>query len=214
MRSGHWAGRAAGVAVSAGLFGLAFPPLRWHVVAWVALVPFFLALRGASARLAVALATAWSLLAAYAVGDWMPRAIETYYEQPAMLGWAFFLGVVVSMAAPYYALFALAARRITRLHGARTWTPLLLAAAWCATELGRGRLLTGSSFFIGNPWALVGYSQVDWPVAVQTASLGGVYWVSFAIAAANAGVVGRAPSSSRATARAAADCGRGGSCRR
>lgn len=30
-----------------------------------------------------------------------------------------------------------------------------------AAELARGRLLTGTRLFIGNPWALLGYSRSD-----------------------------------------------------
>ena len=53
-------------------------------------------------------------------------------------------------------------------------------------ELGRGRLFTGTPFFIGNPWGLLGYSQVGHPALMQVASLGGIYAVSFAVACPNA----------------------------
>jgi apolipoprotein N-acyltransferase len=64
--------------------------------------------------------------------------------------------------------------------------PLWAAAAWTGAELLRSRLLTGSSFFSGNPWGLVGYSQVGFDAVVQIASLAGVYGISFVVVAANA----------------------------
>lgn len=72
--------------------------------------------------------------------------------------------------------------------GARAALPLLAAAAWVACELGRGRLFTGSPVFIGNPWALLGYSQVGWDAVTQVAALSGVYGIGFAVAAVNAGL--------------------------
>jgi len=57
-----------------------------------------------------------------------------------------------------------------------------------ALELGRGRLLTGTRFFIGNPWALIGYSQAEWIGLIQVASLAGVYGVGFVVVAVNAGL--------------------------
>lgn len=61
--------------LSAAAYGLAFPPLGWHVLAWVALAPFFLALHGASVRRALVLGSVWGIAAAYAVGTWMPVAV-------------------------------------------------------------------------------------------------------------------------------------------
>ena len=65
---------------------------------------------------------------------------------------------------------------------------MLAAAAWAALELARGRLLTGSSLFVGNPWALIAYSQVGSDALVQIAAVTGVYGISFCIVAVNAAV--------------------------
>ena len=56
----------------------------------------------------------WSVGAAYAVGDWLPRAIAHYYLQPTWVGIAFFLGVASFMAAPYYMAFAAVYRGLAR----------------------------------------------------------------------------------------------------
>lgn len=178
--------RLALTVASGLLYGLAFPPQSIAALAWVALVPFFLALRGASLRAAFGLGWLWSLLAAWSVGEWMPAAVQTYYLQPRIAGVVVFLVVASSMVAPYHTAFALAYRVLARRRGA----PLVLvtAAAWTAAELLRGRLLTGTPLFIGNPWALLGYSQPGALVLLQIADVAGVYGIGFVLAAANAGL--------------------------
>ena len=153
-------------------------------------MPFFLALRGASGCARAALGALFGVAAAWSVGDWMPRAIEHYYLQPRWVGFAFFLGIALAMASPYFAAFAFAYGRLGRAagEGARPWQPLLAAAAWVACELARGRLFNGTPFWIGNPWALAGYSQAGVLPAIQIAAWTGVYGVSFCIAACAAGI--------------------------
>jgi apolipoprotein N-acyltransferase len=178
--------RWAATLASAALFGLSFPPASVRPLAWIALVPLFVALRRGGTWGALTIAWGWSVAAAYFIGDWMPTAIQTFYLQPALVGWGLFLAVATSMGTPYYVAFAWLYRRVATHPPALV--PLLAAACWVAAELGRGRLFTGSAFFIGNPWGLTGYSQVGWDPMVQIASTTGVYGISFAIAAANAGL--------------------------
>jgi apolipoprotein N-acyltransferase len=170
--------------LSGVLFGLAFPPTGWLALAWVALAPFFVALRSGGTRQALLMAWLWSLVASYAVGDWFPRAVADYFQQPLVVAVALYFGVFTLMAGVYYMAFALAYRRLATRH--RSLLPLLVAAAWVAAEIGRGRLFTGSSFFIGNPWGLIGYSQTDALPLVQIAAVTGIYGVSFAVVCANA----------------------------
>lgn len=172
--------------LSAQLYGLAFPSHRLRILAFVALAPFFVALRGIGPWHTIALGWVWSVLASYSVGEWMPGAIETYYLQTKLVGWLFFFGIATTMAAPYHVAFALCARGLWRRW--RAALPLLLAAAWTAAELARGRLFTGTPFFIGNPWAQIGYSQVGWLPMTQIADLAGVYGITFVVAACNAGL--------------------------
>jgi apolipoprotein N-acyltransferase len=179
-------GSLALAALSAVLVAAAFPPVGLRGLAWVGLAPLFVALRRARTGQAVALAVVWLVLFAALVGLWFPRAVATYYDQPLWVGVAFFAGVTATMGAPYYVAFALVYRLLVRRPGPAT--PLVVAAAWTATELARGRLLTGSPIFIGNPWGLLGYSQVGNVALVQVASLTGIYGVSFVVAAVNAAV--------------------------
>jgi len=167
--------RALVATIASGLlYASAFPTRSWHALAWVALVPWLVALEGASTRRAVLLAWVWSLASAYALNDWFPRAVSVYYLQPAWVGAAFFLAVTTFTAAPAFVAFALCWRRIRRHGGAAA--PLLAAAAWVGAEWLRTRLL-------GDPWALLGYSQVPVPTMLQVAEFGGVYATSFIVAA-------------------------------
>ncbi len=176
----------AATAASGVLYALAFPPLRLRPLAWIALVPFLLALRNAGWRRRLALGLLWTLVSGWSVGTWMPTAVASYFDQPLAVGVAIFLIVTGLMAAPYYAAFAVAYAPLTRYGAA---TPLLAAAAWAAAELARGRLLNGTLTYVGNsPWATLGYSQAGFLPVMQIASATGVYGVSFLVAAMNAAI--------------------------
>ncbi len=163
--------------LSGVLYALCFPTAGLFWLAWFALVPWLVALRSGSWRRAVVLAWCWSIVAAYGVGDWFPRAVSGYYLQPAWVGAAFFLAVSTLTAAPAYAAFALCWRRLDARPG--PLAPLLAAAAWVGAELIRARVLL-------DPWALLGYSQVPVPALLQVAEATGIYGTSFVVAAMNA----------------------------
>jgi apolipoprotein N-acyltransferase len=185
---------------SAAATSLAFPPLRWRALAWIAVAPFLVAVRLASLGQALLLGYAWAVSLSLATASWMPKAISTYFEQSALFGTVFFALVVASaMLGPYYAAFAGVYHALGRR--LRGWLPFAAAAAWVAAELARGRLFTGTPFFIGNPWALLGYSQVGFPEMVQVASLCGVYGISFALACTNAALAELVLSSRRGVLR-------------
>jgi apolipoprotein N-acyltransferase len=172
------------IAASASLVALAFPPFGEQALAWIGLTPFFVAVRRGSTHVALMLSAVWLVLFAALVGLWFPQTISTYYAQPQAVGLLFFVGVTAIMGAPYYMMFTAAYRGCVRSRG--TVSPLLVAAAWVTAELARGRLFTGTPVFIGNPWGLLGYSQVGIAPVVQIASVTGIYGVSFVVAAVNA----------------------------
>ena len=184
-RNGAWVGLGL-TAASAALVALAFPPAGIQPFAWIGLVPLLIALRSGTTRRAAFFAVVWLVLFAALVGQWLPRAVSTYYQQPRWVGFAFFAGITATMGAPYYVAFALVYRQLARRP--TIVMPLLVAAAWTAVELARGRLFTGSPVFIGNPWGLLGYSQVGLAPLVQVASVTGIYGVGFVLVAANAAV--------------------------
>jgi apolipoprotein N-acyltransferase len=173
----------AATALSAVLYGLAFPPLEWRPVAFVALAPFFVALRRLGRREALLCAFLWAELASLFVARALPDAVESYFLQPRWLAWGFSIGVWAVTGSLYYVGFAAALRGAAPLPA--PLQPLLAAAAWVAFELARGRLLGELGGFASNPWALAGYSQAGDGALVQVASVTGVYGVSFVLAAAN-----------------------------
>jgi apolipoprotein N-acyltransferase len=162
------------------IYGLCFPVASWQGVAWIALVPWLVALRHVGAGGALGLGWLWTITAAYTLGDWFAGAVASYYGQPIAVGVAFFVGVSSLMAAPYYMLFALCSRTLFRR--STSVTPLLVAAAWVAAEIARARV------FAGNPWGLFGYTQMGRDELVQIADATSVYGISFVLAALNAAV--------------------------
>ncbi len=173
-------------ALSATVYAQAFAPPRLAPLAWVALVPFLVALRRSSTGMALGLAFLWAPAASIFVARALPEAVSGYFLQSPLVSWGMALFVWTFTGSLYYMAFAVVYRLAGRRPG--VLLPLIAAAGWVALELGRGRLLTGTSFFVGNPWALIGHSQVEWIELIQVASLAGVYGVGFAVVAVNAGL--------------------------
>src|SRR5262249_10966971 len=94
------------VLVSAGLYGLSFPPHGSALVGWIALVPFFVALEGASGRLAVGLAWLSGVTMAWSITAFLPRAVTVYYQQSVWFGVALFVAIVSVMCCSSHMAFA------------------------------------------------------------------------------------------------------------
>ena len=177
----------AATVVSSLLVGFAFPPHGLRTLAFVCLVPLLLALRSGGAARAVGLAWLWAVSAGCVMAPSFASSIADYYARPLWVGWAITVAISSVTGSAYYMVFTLIDRVLMRrvsLVG-----PLLTAAAWVSVELARGRLFTGTSFLIGNPWGLLGYTNASGSLA-QIAAWTGVYGISFAIVAVNAGLAG------------------------
>lgn len=171
---------------SAALYAAAYPPIDARWTALFALVPLFLALRAATARMALVIGLLWSLAAmSGGITDWLVGAVVNYFDQTWAVGVGMLVGTTLVGASVEYCAVALCYRAF-----ARRFSPavvvILTAAAWAAAELCRTRL------GFGNPWGLFGYSIVGdgsdalWLTLVQVADLGGVYTVTFLLVAINA----------------------------
>lgn len=173
------AGLVLATAASGVLYALAFPTAGLQPLAWVALVPFLVAVRRARRlRTAVLLGWLWMLVMGYTVADWLVGGVARYFDQPLAVGVAIFFYVATFMAGLEYMAFAAAYRTLATRP--RALVPLLAAAAWVAAEFARANLLTG------NPWALLGYSQIGILPLMQIADVTGVYGIGFVIVAVNA----------------------------
>ena len=191
----RWWIRGLAVLASAGMYCLAFPPWNLSLLAWVALVPLLLALRGLAGARAAGWGFVWGTAVLSGIGYWVPGALAYYWQQPYWFGFLFALGVAVVFMGQYFAVFGLACARVESQWGG--WSrPWLIAALYVSCELARAKLLTG------HPWLLLGYALVPHVACIQIAELGGVYLLSFALALTSAFVAESIASDGSPTTRA------------
>jgi apolipoprotein N-acyltransferase len=157
------------LAVTSGLaLSAAFPRLDLEALAWIALVPLVLAVRGL--RPAAAFRVGWlSGLSFYlATCYWVVHTIVSYTAVPAPLAVGILLLMTGALAC-YTGAFAAGVRWLEAHRLPVLW---LAPALWVALEWLRGW------FFIGFPWAALGYSQWRYHDLVQVAEVTGVYGLS------------------------------------
>ena len=174
-----------GLAGGSGLFSaIAFPPWDVGAIAFVGLLPLFLALEestpwqaarlGYVAGLSFYLATIW----------WVINTMTTYGQMPLPLSLVALL-LLCGVLAGYSAVFAgllVAGRRWLRY----PWgiEPLVAAGLWTALEFLRTYL------FSGFPWLLLGYSQYQQPTVRLLAAATGVYGISALLVLVNGTLAG------------------------
>ena len=161
--------------LSALLLFLSFPNLNLFPLAWVAMVPFFIALTSA---------TSWksAFWTGYLTGflffaALLPAILLLYpYANifATMVGYL----LLVGYTALYFAVFAVLMRFVPK-HSSLLFS-LSAACIWTALEWLRSWVITGF------PWGSVGYSQWNNLLGIQVASLVGVHGISFVIVLFNA----------------------------
>ena len=109
------------------------------------------------------------------------RRASSWHDDPTRIHVAAAFGALICalFVSGWVGLFAVAAR--TLLRRGRWHAFVGIPALWVAYELARATLFTGL------PWELLGHSQWRRLALVQVADLGGVYALSFVIAAVNVG---------------------------
>ena len=146
------------------LLYLAFPPVAWWPLAWVAPVPWLLLIR--AERMSSGRPYRWlylvGLLHWLALVQWVRLG-----HWAAHFGW-----IALSL---YLACYLPLLICLTRVAMRRFRVPLVIAAPviWVGLECLRGWLLTGFSM------ALLGHTQIHWLQMVQISDLVGAYGVSF-----------------------------------
>jgi apolipoprotein N-acyltransferase len=168
------------MAVLSGLLlTLSFPKFGHGLVAFVALTPLLVALRGVSSGRALCLGyisgAVWALGTVY----WTAFVVVQYGGLSLPVGVAIMVILCLAVAL-FPALFAWVVGRWLAALG----PPALLAApvAWVATEILRAHT------FFRFPWCLLGYSQHDRPALIQLAAYSAVYGISFLVAGVSGGV--------------------------
>jgi len=154
------------------------PSGHLELLAWVGLVPAFLALEAAEgAGEAFLLGLTAGLAAFYALIYWVSHAMTAFGGLSA--GVAFVgLSLLVLYMAFHWALACSGAFTVRRRLGWPSW--VALPVFWVASELLRNHL------FSGFPWGNLGYSQARHPTVAQLAALVGVYGIAALVVLVNA----------------------------
>ena len=156
--------------LSALLLTPAFPKFDLEFLAWVALVPLFIALKDQNLKTAFGLSFLTGICFLMGIFYWMHVINDFTWIHFILLG--FYFG-------SYFGLFGLALNLISRRTGISSifTAPLI----WVSMEY-----LRSHAGFLGLPWALSGHSQYLNLPLIQISSFTGVYGVSFLIVMVNA----------------------------
>jgi apolipoprotein N-acyltransferase len=161
-------------AVLSGVFVvLAFPEYDLWWLAWVALVPLFLAVYGGNAKYSTLTAWVFGIITFAGLFSWMLEVRGYTWLHQA---------IIVSYLSVFFALFGLIIGSVSRRLG--------LAAAIVATPFIWVSIdyLRANFFFLAFPYAWMAHTQHQNIVLIQFASLIGAYGVSFLVVMANAGI--------------------------
>ena len=163
--------------LSAILLFLSFPNVNFFPFAWVALVPFFIAL---------AQTTNWKsafwigYLTGFLFFAGLLPAIALLYPYANIFATMVGYLLLVGYTSLYFAVFA-ALMKFVRVDSGILF-PIACACIWTALEWVRSWLLTGF------PWGSIGYSQWNNLLGIQVASVIGVHGISFIIVLFNASI--------------------------
>lgn len=166
--------------ILAGLTGLllffSFPMFGYGIVAWVALVPLFFALRDATPGRGFRMGFMAGFVAHTGIFYWIVYVVVHYGYLPVYAG----IGAMLLLAAYLSVYTACFAAGVVFLK--RRGIPLFLSAPllWVVLEFLRAHLLTGF------PWGSLAYSQYLYTKAIQISDITGIYGITFAIVMVNA----------------------------
>jgi len=151
---------------------LSFPQFTLSGLAWFALVPLLVALRGRDLKAAFTLSSLTSLISFSGIFYWI-WTVGTFHVLDYLL-----LAVYFSL---YGGVFGLGLNWFRE----RTGLPAIALAPpfWVSLEYARAH-----AWFLSAPWMLLGHSQYAHPILTQIVSVTGVYGLSFVIVCVNVAV--------------------------
>ena len=165
------------VALLSGLLlFLSFPKFGSGILAWVALIPLFYALRDAKPWEGFKTGFLAGLVAHIGILYWISYVVVQYGYLPVYVGIMAML-LLAAYLSLYTACFAMGVVFLRRRGGALFLSAPLL---WAILEFARSHLFTGF------PWENLAYSQYLYGNIIQIADLTGIYGISFAIVMVNA----------------------------
>ncbi len=159
-------------AASGLLLSAAFPRPDFYPLAWIALAPLFMVMR----RRPFASGFTAGLVFFAVVLYWLNIVMTTYGGLSPLFSLLAYLMLLLYLAG-FFAVVTWGACRLEAL--LKIPALLSLPVLWVSVEYLRGVLLTGF------PWALLGYSQQNFSLAIQSADVTGVYGVSLLLVAVN-----------------------------
>jgi apolipoprotein N-acyltransferase len=152
----------------------AFPPVKTPWVAWLALVPLLIGLKGEPFRRAFRLGFITGLSHNVTLIYWVAIVMGKYGN----LGFPWSLGPLFLLCL-YLALFPALFGGLQGLARPVYLRPLFAAFLWVALEYLRSKALSGF------PWCLLGTTQYENSLLIQLTDLTGVYGLSFLIVLTN-----------------------------
>ena len=172
--------RSLALAAASGLLlALSFPNIDFHLLAWIGLIPLFLALQGQTVKNGFWLGGLSGIIFFSGTVHWVTNSVHFYGGIPLIPA-----SLVTLLLCAYLALYpALFGAAIVHLK--RHYPSLLIIAApalWTTLELAR------TYVFSGFPWSLLGYSQYLALPVIQISDITGVYGVSFLVVLVNAAI--------------------------
>jgi apolipoprotein N-acyltransferase len=157
------------LAVASGLLlAASFPSLDVEPLAWIGLVPLLFASRGLGVGGAFAIGWLGGLVFYLGTVYWIAYTIVHYTAVPLVAAVGVLLITAAALAC-YHGAFIAGLRWFDRRRLPTIW---LAPALWVTLEWLRGW------FFIGFPWAALGYSQYRYADLVQMVEVTGVYGIS------------------------------------
>lgn len=167
-------GRALLILLSSALLTLALAPVHMAMLAWVALVPWMLAIRTCRSIKGACLTGFLGGVACCAPNLWWLWVANISGTIALILYFALYWGLAAGL---FRVLVVPGLAGNPALHGVGTL--LCIPLVWTAAEWLRAYLIPGF------PWLLLGYSQSWLTVLCQVADAGGVSAVSFWVASIN-----------------------------
>ncbi len=159
-------------------FFLSFPKYGWGLIAWIAFVPLFFALRNVDTLLrAMLLGWIAGVVSFIGIFYWIVWVLVNYGYLPLYLSLMIMLLLVFYLSI-YFALFA------AGIVYFRKKVPLFIIAPvlWVCLEYVKSKLFTGV------PWENLGHSQINNFYFIQLADITGVFGLSFLVMLLNVAI--------------------------